>query len=55
MASTEGLTAFTGDGFAILVPEGWEIFGADVPLAWDAEHDLAVHEAVLAGSGMPVD
>jgi predicted dehydrogenase len=24
-------------------------------LAWDSQHDLAVHEAVLLGSGMPVD
>ncbi len=24
-------------------------------LAWDSAHDLAVHEAVLRGSGMPVD
>jgi hypothetical protein len=24
-------------------------------LAWDSQHDLAVHETVLQASGMPVD
>ncbi|MEM1067491.1 MAG: Gfo/Idh/MocA family oxidoreductase [Planctomycetota bacterium] len=30
------------------------VIRGDYPQAWDSEHDLTVHEAILRGSGMPV-
>ncbi len=32
-----------------------KVIRGEKQLAWDSEHDLAVHEAVLRGSGMPLD
>lgn len=32
-----------------------QVIRGEKELAWDSSHDLAVHEAVLLGSGMPVD
>ncbi len=32
-----------------------KVIRGEKELAWDASHDLAVHEAVLLGSGMPID
>ncbi len=32
-----------------------KVIRGEKALAWDSQHDLAVHEAVLRGSGMPVD
>ena len=32
-----------------------KVIRGEKALAWDADHDLAVHEAVLQASGMPVD
>lgn len=32
-----------------------KVIRGEKELAWDSSHDLAVHEAVLLGSGMPVD